>query len=142
MINKIIDGICEALNGEFGDDYKIYTESVEQGLIEPCFFVQCLLPKKDLFFDKRYENINPFMVQYFPKSSESNYENLNALGKLFECLETITVDGDLTMGSKMSGEIVDGILNFKVNYDFFTRKVIIDDNKMDSYGISQNVRKE
>lgn len=37
MINKIIDGISISLNAEFGDDYKIYTESIEQGLKEPCF---------------------------------------------------------------------------------------------------------
>ena len=29
MINKIIDGISVAINAEFGDDYEIYTESVE-----------------------------------------------------------------------------------------------------------------
>ena len=39
MINKIIDGICAVINLEFGDEYEIYTESIEQGLEEPCFLL-------------------------------------------------------------------------------------------------------
>ena len=42
MINEIIDGISVAINTEFGDDYEIYTESIEQGLEEPCFSILCL----------------------------------------------------------------------------------------------------
>lgn len=37
MINKVIDGISKAINEEFGDEYNIYTEEIEQGLKEPCF---------------------------------------------------------------------------------------------------------
>ena len=42
MINSIIEGISASLNAEFGDDYTIYTENVEQGLKEPCFFISCI----------------------------------------------------------------------------------------------------
>ena len=35
-------------------------------------------------------------------------------------LRNITVGEDLIRGSKMSSEIVDGVLNFFVNYDLFT----------------------
>lgn len=41
MINSIIESISISLNAEFGDEYTTYTESVEQGLNEPCFF--CVL---------------------------------------------------------------------------------------------------
>ena len=37
MIKKIIDGILAALSEEFGDEYTLYTESVKQGMKEPCF---------------------------------------------------------------------------------------------------------
>ena len=40
MINSIIEGISIAINTEFEDVYTIYTESVEQGLKEPCFFIK------------------------------------------------------------------------------------------------------
>lgn len=42
MINSIIEGISTSLNAEFGDDYTIYTENVEQGLKEPCFLFPAL----------------------------------------------------------------------------------------------------
>ena len=42
MINSIIDSIGISLNAEFGDKYTIYSESIEQGLKEPCFFISCL----------------------------------------------------------------------------------------------------
>ena len=43
MINSIIEGIAIALNGEFGDDYRIYVEKERQDLKEPCFFVSIIL---------------------------------------------------------------------------------------------------
>lgn len=41
----------------------------------------------------------------------------------FSCLEYITVTGDLVRGTKMKYEVVDGVLNFFVNYDLFVYKV-------------------
>ena len=43
--------------------------------------------------------------------------------RLFNCLEYITVGEDLIRGSKMSSEIVDGVLNSFVNYDLFTLRL-------------------
>lgn len=39
MVNGIIGGIAAAISNEFGDDYTIYTEEIEQGFNEPCFFI-------------------------------------------------------------------------------------------------------
>ena len=52
MINKIIDGISIALNAEFGNDYEIYTDNIEQGLKEPCFSIVCLNPRMNQFLEK------------------------------------------------------------------------------------------
>lgn len=142
MINKIIDGISEAIFTEFGDGYDIYTESIEQGLSEPCFSILCLNPTNDLFFGKRYKRNNQFMIQYFPSSDEKNKECNTVRERLFNCLETITIQKDLTRGTKMSGEIVDGVLNFKLNFDMFIHKVENLDNKMDSCNIINNARKD
>ena len=67
MINKIIDGISVAINAEFGYDYEIYTESVEQGLNEPCFSILCLNPTNEQFLGRRYFRNNQFCIHYFPK---------------------------------------------------------------------------
>lgn len=120
MINKIIDGISVAINSEFGDDYAIHTESVEQGLPEGCFSVLCLNPAINQFLGKRYFRTNQFCVHYFPKTDEKRSECHGVMERLTDALEIITVDGDKCRGTKMHGEISDGVLSFFVNYDMFT----------------------
>lgn len=123
MINSIIEAISISINSEFGDDFTIYTESVEQGLNEPCFFISCIDPTNRLFFDKRYFRKNQFCIQYFPANKDRKKEECNdAAERLYSCLEYIAIGGDLIRGTKMNCEIVDGILNFFVNYDFFVYK--------------------
>ena len=122
MINKIIDGISVAINSKFGDTYEVYTESIGQGLKEPCFSILCLNPTIEQFLGKRYFRTNQFCVNYFPSSGEKQFECLSVMDKLMTTLEIITVGGDLIRGTKMYGEIVDGVLSFFVNYDMFVYK--------------------
>ncbi len=120
MIEFIINAIALAINKKFGDSYKIYKDEIKQGLQEPCFFICCLNPTNDLFRDRRYFRKNSFVIQYFPLDKLSPKAECNAVADaLYLCLEWITVNGDLTMGTKMNYEIVDGILNFFINYDMF-----------------------
>lgn len=120
MINSIIESTSISLNAEFGEGYTNYTESVEQGLTEPCFFIFCLNPENRQFLGRRYFRETPMCIQYFPADKDHAKEECNAvMERLFSCLEYITVNGDLMRGTKMKGEVVDGVLNFFVNYDFF-----------------------
>lgn len=124
MINSIIEAISVALNGEFGDSYEIHMEEIEQGLEEPCFFIFCLNPTNDQFLGNRYFRTNLFCIQYFPATEEKQRECNHVADRLYECLEYITMDGDNKpiRGTKRNCEVVDGILHFFVNYDFFTYK--------------------
>ena len=124
MINAIIEAISVALNGEFGDRYEIHMEELEQGLEEPCFFIFCLNPSSDLFLGKRYFRTNPFCIQYFPESSGKQRECNGVAERMYDCLEYVTMDGDSEpiRGTKMKHEVVDGVLNFFVNYDCFVCK--------------------
>lgn len=124
MINSIVKSISVSLNAEFGDKYKIHREAKKQGLEEPCFFVQCLNPTENLFLGKRYFRQNQFCIQYFPENELHGNEECHSTGeRLLSCLEYLTVCGNLVMGTKMKYEVVDGILNFFVNYDMFVYKV-------------------
>nr|DAR26335.1 MAG TPA: tail completion protein [Caudoviricetes sp.] len=124
MISSIIEGISVAINTEFGDGYTIYTESIEQGLKEPCFFISCLNPTNKVFLGERYFRTNQMCIQYIPTNTSVEKEECNAVvERLFNCLEYITVEDDPVRGSKMNSEIVDGILNFLVNYDLFIMKL-------------------
>lgn len=138
MINKIIDGISISLNAEFGDDYKIYTESIEQGLKEPCFSIVCVNPTNELFRGKKYFRKNLFCIQYFPKGEDKRSECMDVLERMFDCLEVIKVDEDLQRGTSMHGEVVDQVLNFFVNYDMFVYKVESTD-AMETMDLTSNV---
>lgn len=137
MINSIIESISVSLNAEFGDGYTIYTESVEQGLQEPCFFLSCINPTDRVFLGKRRFRENQFCIQYFPSGKGREKEECNAVAeRLFSCLEYIAVTGDLVRGSKMKYEVVDGALHFFVDYDLFVYKAA-DPDRMEK--MSQNV---
>lgn len=122
MINEIIDGISVAINSEFGDHYEIYTESVEQGLTEPCFSILCLNPTIGQVLGKRYFRRNQFCIHYFPSSNERKSECHSVIERLMDALEIITVSGDLCRGTDMHGEVVDDVLSFFVNYDMHVYK--------------------
>lgn len=139
MINKIIDGISISLNAEFGDDYKIYTESIEQGLKEPCFSIVCVNPTNELFRGKKYFRKNLFCIQYFPKGEDKRSECMDVLERMFDCLEVIKVGKDLQRGTSMHGEVVDQVLNFFVNYDMFVYKVESTD-AMETMDLTSNVK--
>ena len=131
MINSIIESISISLNAEFGDEYTTYTESVEQGLNEPCFFLFCINPTNRVFLGNRYFRENQFCIQYFPADKDRAKEECNAVAeRLFLCLEYITVGDDLMRGAKMKYEVVDSVLNFFVNYDLFVYKMT-DSNVME-----------
>lgn len=141
MINSIIEAISISLNEEFGDGYETHMEEIKQGLKEPCFFITCLNPTTELFLGKRYFRTNHFCIQYFPETNEKQRECNGVAERMLQCLEYITIYGEdkPIMGTKMKYEVVDGVLNFFVNYDCFIRK-IEQQTPMESLQASTNVK--
>ena len=86
MINSIIEGISASLNAEFGDDYTIYTENVEQGLKEPCFFISCINPTSRIFLGKRYFKTNQMCIHYFPADNDRKKEECKRGNRAFQRL--------------------------------------------------------
>lgn len=122
MINAIIASISNALYSEFG--YENHMEQIKQGFKKPCFFIQCLNPNIRQFLGKRYFRQNQFCIQYFPKSNtDGNVECYSVAETLQFLLETIPVSDKYIRGTNMRYEVVDGVLNFFVNYDCFAYKV-------------------
>ena len=127
MLNKIITGISQAIDSEFNSEdsteYTIYTENVEQGLDEPCFFVFKLNPSSKQFVGNRYNRIYPFDIHYFPKDLENiNYEINEVTERLYSALEYINVGGNLVRGTSMNDETVDNVLHFFVNFNMIVKK--------------------
>jgi len=117
-----MEAISTALNTEFGDGYTNYMEEINQDLTGKSFFIQCLNPTNELFRGQKYFRCNQFCIQYFPLSEDDrNRECYDVLERLSQCLEYIDVDG-LMRGTQMNGKVVDGVLNYFVNYDCFVYK--------------------
>lgn len=139
MISKIIDGISTALFNEFGNDYKIYTENVTQGLDEPCFFIRCLAPTNNKFMGERYFRENLFIIQYLSDSKESNHDFQNIFERLSDALELISVDGDMIRGTNADCDINSEVLTYKINYNMFTYKKGPKNESMGAHNISMEV---
>lgn len=120
MINDIIDGIAEALNKAFGAECTIYKESIPQGFKEPCFSILHIMGENVPYLTGRYLKKNRFDIHYFPTpGNREKTEMYSVEGQLHSALEYIKVLDILFRGTKMSSEIVDGVLHFFVSYDKF-----------------------
>ena len=117
MINDIISGVTAAIGKEFGEGYEIYTENVEQGLKEPCFFVMVLEPSLKRYIGNRYLLTVPLDVHYFPAGKRQKADINDAVMRLQCILERISLlNGDLLNGSDMHFEIVEDVLHFFTTY--------------------------
>ena len=131
MVNDLIDGISVKLNQVFGDGVRIYSESVKQGLKEPCFFIAVLNPTQNSMIGVRYFREHPFDIHYFPSKDGGNQEIQDVASKLFDALEYITLlNGDLVRGTEMHYEKVDDVLHFFVKYNMFVKRDITSEEPM------------
>ncbi|MBE6070053.1 MAG: hypothetical protein E7211_20545 [Clostridium lundense] len=123
MINDIVVGIAQALNAEFGDNYEIYCEEVEQDLKEPCFLITLLEATNRQIVGNRYMRTHPFAIQYFPSISNKKSECNDVQDRLYSALEYIDFQDGMLKGTSMNGSVVDGVLHFMVDYNFTVIKV-------------------
>lgn len=144
MLNKIITGISQKLDEEFNteenQDYTIYTENVEQGLDEPCFFIFSLKPSSKQLVGNRYERKYPFDIHYFPKDEDNINNEINEVTeRLFTALEYITVDNSLVRGTSINAEKVDDVLHFFINFNMIVKKETEPIDTMGSLTIKQKL---
>ena len=124
MIQEVIDGVIAAIRTEYDvAQYKIYTETVEQDIKQPCFFVMCLSPhsqKQTAVRSRRYYLVE---VTYFPQSEETPVQECaQVYEELVDCLTDISVEKVVVHGDEISGNVVDGLLHFQITYDLFLLK--------------------
>ncbi len=118
MIQDIIKSIAKSLKTEFGADYAIYTENIEQGLKEPAFSIVHLETINEQIVGVRYERTYAFDVHYFAKDKiNTKSECLDVAERLMVCLESINFVDNIYRMIKMNYEIVDGVLHFFVTYN-------------------------
>lgn len=98
MVEKIIKAISKTLNQVFGDDFEIYfSKDVQQGLKEPCFFIALVGSSRIRRIGVRYQMLNSFVVQYFPKLQRGNIEMIGVAEQLLDALEYVQLSEDDTV---------------------------------------------
>jgi len=115
MIDQIITGIATTIAGLY-PDCTIYTEPVEQGLVEPAFYIHCVNVDQSDLIAKRFRQSMPFEVVYFPLNGLSDI--YATLPVLLANLRTISLsDGTKIRGIEISGKPIDGVGHVFVTYD-------------------------
>jgi hypothetical protein len=140
MLIDLIEAISIKLNTEFGSGYKIYTESVAQGLKKPCFFILLLEKIQKQVLGKRYLMTQPFDIHYFPSTKDQNTECHTVAERLETALETVTMKGDILRGTGIHYEIVNDVLHFFVNYDFHIYKEPVAIDKMTTITVETDTK--
>lgn len=141
MVNDLIDAISIKLNQVFGDGKRIYSETVKQGLQEPCFFIAVLNPLQTQMIGNRYFRQHPFDIHYFPAVQDNNNELQEMASNLFDALEYVTLtNGDLVRGTEMHYEVIDGVLHFFVDYNMFIKKVEMPADNMETLTVNNDVK--
>lgn len=134
MYNEIMDAVTKQLSVLFPPEagYTIYTDAVEQGLSEPCFFVQFLEPSEKPMIESRYYRKNAMCIQYLPGDIVKPSRELNrVLDILMEQMRMIELkNGRKINGTDRSGRIGDGVLTFFVQYNAFDIRETIQEDGM------------
>jgi hypothetical protein len=124
MIDEIRKAILRKINTFRDKDTKIYSETIEQGFQEPCFFVKEVNTSHERELGNRYKRDHLYDIHYFPNpNSPTKNADMRAMAEvLYEQMEYIEVAGRLLMGFDMKHEIVDGVLHFFVRYSMIVYK--------------------
>lgn len=143
MLNDIMDAVTQRLDELFGDGYEIYTDPVEQGFKEPCFFVQFLEPSEKPMIGQRYFRETAMCIQYHPGDIPQPSREMNRVADiLMDGMEYITLgDGSLQRGTGRSYRTVEGVLTFFVSYNRFIYKNRPGEEPMDGMEIQTSLRR-
>lgn len=133
MVNNIVLGIAQKIRTVFSEtNYSLYTENIEQGFKEPCFFVSLISHTQKQRLGNRYRETYSFDISYYPSADGStNEECLEVAEGLYEILEYITADSDLLRGININSKITEGILHFYVDYNIFVIREKIPETNME-----------
>jgi len=121
MVNDIVLGIAQKIRTVYPEsEYSLYTENVEQGFKEPCFFVSLINQMQRQRLGNRHKETYSFDVIYFPtEDGNVNGECNTVSAELYELLEYITVGDDLIRGTNLNSRVEDKVLHLFVDYEVF-----------------------
>ena len=108
MLNKFANGIVSKIYNSLGDkaeNYKYYTDGINQNFQTPCFYPHALSPRLTKRAGGGYEYNVPFVVHYFPEDPNNNRDKNEIGDLLLRSLDTISIEvGKLGLTGEYVGE--------------------------------------
>ena len=121
MVNDVISAVSNALYSEFGSDYRIYADNVEQNLVRPSFFINVIRPAVTERIMGRLHVSVPLVIQYFPSSVGKRKESYEVADRMFHCLKYPEYKDSIYRGTDLKYDINDDKLNFYVQFLFYIK---------------------
>lgn len=124
MYSDILNAVTVRLNELFPDHW-VNTHAVEQNLQTPCFFLSFLEPYEKQVVGQRYYRDTGMCIQYIPDDGveDPDLDLCRVADLLLDGMEYIILaDGNKMRGTGRKCKIVDGVVNFFVNYNGFVIK--------------------
>ncbi len=119
-INDVVDGVAAALFAAY-PDVTLYEEKIKQGGKEPSFFIGLVNSGQTKQLGRRYRRTQTFDVHYFHPGDE-NRPQREVAERLYSALEIIELPDGRARTANMNHQIVDGVLHFTFDCDFFVFK--------------------
>ncbi|MGF9913736.1 DUF6838 family protein [Paenibacillus ehimensis] len=117
-MEEITNGITKRLL-DLWPEITVYSERIEQGFIEPAFFVLQVGSSQQRGVNRRYIRSAMYDIHFFPdrQGTELKRECEQVRDQLYEQLEYIKWDGTTYRGTGMRAEIIDDVLHFFMNFE-------------------------
>lgn len=116
MIQYIIDAISRTIYDRFGEKTKIYTDTVEQGLIKPCFFINIIDHTLRPDGIDRYLFECSLNVDYITNKEQKSIDLNTVSFELYRLLGVLEMGDNRYLGRNLKSTVDDDILHFFVNY--------------------------
>lgn len=140
MLNQTYEAIVKAIQQGF-DQCEVLIDLPKEGRNTPYFYITVVNPSQEPRLGNQYQRIQPFEIQYFPKSESYTTECMEVAEKLFDMLEYILVGEELVKGSNMNLKLEEGILYFYVQFNAILVKQRNSDSLMQDLETRLGVKK-
>lgn len=144
MVREVVSAVSNALYNEFGTDYRIYVDSIEQNLNRPSFLIRPLRSSVSERLMGRSQVSVPLLILYFPTRPGQYLECCDVGDRLTNCLKYPGYDDVLYRGTNIKFDIIDDVLNFRITYNFFTvtQETNVEDNTIGEFESSVNAARK
>lgn len=144
VINEVVIGMATKINKIYNKKYPIHTDSEEQGLDKPCFFIKYLNGDENREIglqDRFYKDKLNFVIIGYTQDGDTEILN-DMIDNLYELEYIELTDRTLLRAQKLHPKIEDGVLHFFIDYEIFIKKDDATTIKMDNYDLTGEVKKD